>query len=54
MPSLLIRNARLVNEGQIFEADLLVRRGRIDKIATSIAASADEAPRILLAMDAGG
>jgi dihydroorotase len=42
MPSLLIRNARLVNEGCILDADLLVRRGRIDKIATSIVASADE------------
>ncbi|WP_371322543.1 dihydroorotase [Dechloromonas sp. ZY10] len=42
MPSLLIRNARLVNEGQIFESDLLVRAGRIDKIATSITASADQ------------
>lgn len=42
MPSLLIRNARLVNEGQIFDADLLVRDGRIAKIAPSISASADE------------
>ncbi|TXT24099.1 MAG: dihydroorotase [Rhodocyclaceae bacterium] len=42
MPSLLIRNARLVNEGNIFEADLLVRHGRIDQIAPSIASSADE------------
>lgn len=42
MSTLLIRNARLVNEGNIFDADLLVRHGRIDKIATSIAASADE------------
>jgi dihydroorotase-like cyclic amidohydrolase len=48
MPSLLIRNARLVNEGRIFDADLLVRHGRIDKIAPSIAASADEE------IDAGG
>jgi dihydroorotase len=42
MSSLLIRNARLVNEGRIFEADLLVRHGRIDKIAPSITARADE------------
>jgi dihydroorotase len=42
MPSLLIRNARLVNEGQIFNADLLVRDDRIAKIAPSISASADE------------
>ncbi len=42
MLSLLIRNARLVNEGRIFDADLLVRHGRIDKIAPSIVASVDE------------
>ncbi len=41
-PSLLIRNARQVNEGRIFDADRLVRHGRIAKIATSILASADE------------
>ncbi|MGQ5524190.1 dihydroorotase [Chitinimonas sp. PSY-7] len=34
--TLLIRNARLVNEGQIQEADLLVESGRIAKIAASI------------------
>ena len=42
MGTLLIRNARLVNENEIRGADLLVRNGRIDKIASSIAASADE------------
>lgn len=42
MKTLLIRNARLVNEGQILEADLLVRNGRIDKIAPSIDICADE------------
>lgn len=42
MPTLLIRHARLVNEGRIFEGDLLVRHGRIDKIAPGIVASADE------------
>lgn len=42
MNTLLIRNARLVNEGRMFEGDLLVRHGRIDKIAPGIAASADE------------
>lgn len=35
MKSLLIRNARLVNEGRKFDADLLVRNGRIEKIASS-------------------
>ncbi len=37
-----IRNARLVNEGQIVEGDLLVRHGRIAKIAPGIAVSAVE------------
>ncbi|WP_339545388.1 dihydroorotase [Pseudomonas sp. RA_35y_Pfl2_P32] len=36
MASVLIRNARLVNEGRIFDADLLVDHGRIVKIASSI------------------
>ena len=36
MSRLLIRNARLVNEGQVFDADLLIANGRIEKIATSI------------------
>ncbi|GGU53569.1 dihydroorotase [Pseudomonas laurentiana] len=36
MSSVLIRNARLVNEGRIVDADLLVAHGRIEKIASSI------------------
>jgi dihydroorotase len=36
MSSVLIRNARLVNEGRVFEGDLLVSNGRIVKIARSI------------------
>ncbi|MDR6914626.1 dihydroorotase [Pseudomonas sp. 3296] len=36
MSSVLIRNARLVNEGREFEGDLLVSSGRIVKIASSI------------------
>ncbi|MFZ3283103.1 dihydroorotase [Pseudomonas sp.] len=36
MSSVLIRNARLVNEGREFDADLLVSNGRIVKIARSI------------------
>ena len=36
MASVLIRNARLVNEGRVFDADLLVDHGRIVKIASSI------------------
>lgn len=36
MSDVLIRNARVVNEGRVFEADLLVNHGRIVKIASSI------------------
>ncbi|MGL4317011.1 MAG: dihydroorotase [Pseudomonas sp.] len=36
MGSLLIRNARLVNEGREFDADVWVRNGRIEQIASSI------------------
>ncbi|MEN5240073.1 MULTISPECIES: dihydroorotase [Pseudomonas] len=36
MDTLLVRNARLVNEGREFDADLLVRRGRIERIDASI------------------
>ena len=36
MSSVLIRNARLVNEGREFDGDLLVSNGRIVKIASSI------------------
>lgn len=36
MSSVLIRNARLVNEGREFDGDLLVSNGRIVKIAQSI------------------
>jgi dihydroorotase len=39
--SLLIRNARLVNRGQIREADLLVKNGRIAKISSSISENAN-------------
>lgn len=36
MTNLLIRNARLINEGREYDADLLVHNGRIEKIASSI------------------
>ncbi|NIF27503.1 dihydroorotase [Pantoea sp. Tr-811] len=36
MSRILIRNARLVNEGRVFDADVLVAYGRIEKIARSI------------------
>lgn len=35
---MLITNARILNEGRIIEADLLIKRGRIEKIAAQIAA----------------
>ena len=38
MKKLLISNARLVNEGEIRDADVLVRGDRIDKIAAGIPA----------------
>ncbi len=41
MSTILIRNARLVNRGQIQEADVLVKAGRIAKIAASIQDSAE-------------
>jgi dihydroorotase len=41
LKKLLIANARLVNEGQIRDADVLIAGQRIDKIADSIAATED-------------
>ncbi|MFQ5982156.1 MAG: dihydroorotase, partial [Woeseiaceae bacterium] len=41
MESLLISNARLINEGGIRDADVLVKGERIEKIATSIAPGKD-------------
>ena len=38
--TLLIKNARMVNEGEIHMGDLLIRNGRIAKIASSISAPA--------------
>ena len=38
----LITNARIVNEGRTVEGDVLIRRGRIEKIAASITAPAGE------------
>ncbi len=39
MDKLLITNARLINEGEIRDADVLISGDRIDKIASSIAAT---------------
>ena len=41
MPTILIRNARLVNRGQIQEADVFIKAGRIAKIEASISGNAD-------------
>jgi dihydroorotase len=49
MSSVLIRNARLVNEGRKFDGDLLVSNGRIVKIARSI-----EGENATLEIDANG
>ncbi len=41
IPSILIRNADIVNERRSFKGDLFVRNGRIDRIDASISKSAD-------------
>ena len=38
--TMLIKNARMVNEGSITEGDLLISAGRISKIAADIPADA--------------
>lgn len=48
MQTILIRNAILVNRGRTFSGDLLIREGRIDKIAGEISTDAD------LEIDAAG
>jgi dihydroorotase len=45
----LIKNARMVNEGAITEGDLLIKDGRIEKIASSISVTSD-----MNVMDIGG
>jgi dihydroorotase len=41
-PSYLLKNAQIVNEGKIFTGDLLIKDGRINKIASSISAIGQE------------
>jgi dihydroorotase len=48
MKNILIRNARLVNRGKIREADILIRKGRIERIDAVISSPAD------VELDAGG
>ena len=45
MSSLIITNATLVNEGSITQADVLIRNGRIEKIAPHISAEAEKIGR---------
>ncbi len=42
MSASIIRNARIVNEGQITEADVLIKNGRIEKIGSGIESNAPE------------
>lgn len=41
MSTILIKAANIVNEGQIFTSDLLIKNGRIEKIASNIDTTAD-------------
>ena len=41
MSTILIKNAQIVNRGKIFNSDILVKNGRIEKIDSSIDQSAD-------------
>ena len=41
MSSILIRNANIVNEGKVFTGDVLIKDGRIEKIASNIDSTAD-------------
>ena len=47
--STVIRNARLVNEGQVIESDVLLKSGRIEKIASDF-----QAPEGADVVDANG
>ncbi len=49
MSTLLLKNATLVNEGAVFQSDLLIKQTRIHKIASHI-----EAPANAKIIDAGG
>ena len=41
-PNYLLKNAQIVNEGRIFAGDILIKEGRINKIASSISATGQE------------
>ena len=53
MTDYLIANARIVNEGQRSEADVLIRNGRIDRIASAIDAPADVEVEVSGSMSGG-
>ena len=42
MSTILIKNAQVVNEGEVKAQDLLIKNGRIEKIAGTIDATADK------------
>ena len=42
MPSILIRNGKIVHRGAILEADIFINNGRIEKIAAGIYTTADQ------------
>ena len=41
MKSILIKNATLVNEGRVFQADVFISDGRIQKIGTGLTEKSD-------------
>jgi len=45
MKDLLIKNAKIVNRGKIFEGDILVDKGRIIKVSAGISQEAKEIAR---------
>lgn len=42
MASYVLKGAQIVNEGKIIQGDIRIKHGRIDKIASSIAATAED------------
>jgi len=47
MPSLIIRNATIINRGKRFDGDIFIQNGRIEKIAGSIDVQADREMDVL-------
>jgi len=42
MANYVLKSAQIVNEGKIFQGDIRIKQGRIDKIASSISATAED------------